>query len=87
MGVVTVRLGIVVDEFERDGRPRGKELGMRVSEDALPVEIPVADVDQPLPRAVGQRRVALDLLREEVRVRLNRVEVGVTSRTNVSVTR
>src|SRR6185436_12665284 len=54
-----------------------EELWTRVPKDALPVEIPLADVDQPLSGSIGQRRVTLDLLGEEMRVRLNGVQVDV----------
>src|SRR6185503_15297022 len=71
MGVVRVRGGVVIGEFERDDRASREELWTRVPKDALPVEIPLADVDQPLSGSIGQRRVTLDLLGEEMRVRLN----------------
>ena len=77
MGIVPVLDGVVVGEFERDGRAGRKEFRARVTEDALPVEVPLLDVDEPLARPVWQRRVALDLLREKVSVGLNRIEVGV----------
>ena len=57
--------------------PAGRNCGPRVSKDALPLEIPLPDVDQPLSSAVGQRRKALDLLCEVVGVRLHGVDIHV----------
>ena len=48
-----------------------------VLKNALPIEIPPADVDQPLSSPVGQRRKAFDLRREVVSVRLHRVDIHV----------
>src|SRR5207253_8897212 len=45
--------------------------------DVLPAEVPVTDVNEPLCRAIGQRRFATDVTPTIVRMRLHRLDVDV----------
>src|SRR6516165_9509850 len=45
--------------------------------DVLPAKVPVADVDEPTDRAIGQRGFAQDLAGTIVRVRLHRFDIDI----------
>ena len=71
---------IVVVYPHRHHRVLGYQHRTLVPEHALPVQVPVGNADQPLLRAVRQRGVAFDHLRQVMRVRINRQDVEVHRR-------
>ena len=75
--IAPVRLRVVVRVPHRQRRASGQRDGLDVAVRVLPVEIPIADVNQPYRRSVRQRRKALDVRRAVMRVRLHAVHLDV----------
>ena len=75
--ILRIRGGVVVDEAGRDDRPRRQVQRRGVLVLILPGELPLRNIDQPGPFAVGQRRPGGDLGGEVVRVRIDGEDVDV----------
>jgi hypothetical protein len=73
--VARVARGVVVEILHPNLGTRWQADRLRVPVDALPIEIPVADVEQRALGAVGQVGEALHFPRKVVRVRLHRVDI------------
>ena len=62
---------VVVAPPHHEARAPGQRDGLRVAIDRLPVQVPVPDVDEPLPAPVRQDRLSLDVPAEVVGVRVD----------------
>ncbi len=77
IGVAHVVFGVVVAPAHRDPGSAGQEDRARVAEDALPVDVPVLDVDEPGLGSVGEGGHTAHLLAEVVGMGVDREHVDV----------
>ena len=77
LGVADVRGRVVVHPSHGERRAFRQRERLRESIDVLPAEVPVADVNQLFDRPVRQTRLAADVARAVVRVRLHRLHLDV----------
>ena len=71
VGIAGIRCRVVVGNAHFDFGTLGQLDRIAVSVNGLPVDIPVAYLDEPAPRTVGKRGPRLDLLSQVVCVRID----------------